>query len=142
VFCLVNVFEKCVFVLEKRKYFSKTQPKFPLNSQCCTKVNLELKKLWVCLASHCQLPIIVFLPIKSKTFQLFYTFYITSIIFYYYSNKKIHYKTKLFYFSIKHSQILYHINHFLLYNTQIFHNTITYQTSPKLLILLYLTDSF
>jgi len=42
------------------------------------------------------------------------TFFIISIIFYYYSNKKIHYKTKLFYFSIKHSQILYHINYFLL----------------------------
>jgi hypothetical protein len=52
--------------------------------------------------------------IKSKTFQLFYTFYITSIIFYYYSNKKTHYKTKLFHVSIKHSQILYHINHLLL----------------------------
>jgi hypothetical protein len=31
--------------------------------------------------------------IKSKTFLLFYTFYITSIIFYYYSTKKINYKT-------------------------------------------------
>jgi len=27
---------------------------------------------------------------------------------------------------------LYHINHILLYNTQIFHNTITYQTCPYL----------
>jgi hypothetical protein len=52
--------------------------------------------------------------IKSKTFLLFYTFYITSIIFYYYPNKKTHYKTKLFHFSIKYSQIFYHINHFLL----------------------------
>jgi hypothetical protein len=52
-------------------------------------------------------------------------------MFYYYSNKKIHFKTKHFHFSIKHSQILYHINHFLFYNTQIVHNTITYQTSPK-----------
>jgi hypothetical protein len=69
--------------------------------------------------------------INSKIFQLFYTFYITSIIFYYYSNKKIHYKTKLFHFSIKYFQILYHINHFLLYNTKIFHNTTTYQTTPK-----------
>jgi hypothetical protein len=49
--------------------------------------------------------------IKSKTFLLFYTFYITSII---YSTKKTHYKIKLFHFSIKYSQIFYHINHFLL----------------------------
>jgi hypothetical protein len=34
--------------------------------------------------------------------------------FYYYLNKKTHYKTKFFHFSIKHSQILYHINHLLL----------------------------
>jgi hypothetical protein len=75
-----------------------------------------------------------FKNINSKTFKLFYIFYITSVIFYYYSNKKIHYKTKLFHFSIKHSQILYHINHFLLHNTQIFHNPITYQTSPYMFL--------
>jgi len=43
--------------------------------------------------------------------------------------KKIHYKTKLFHFSIKHSQILYHINFFLLL---FIYNTTTYQTSPYL----------
>jgi len=40
-----------------------------------------------------------------KTFQL----YITSIIFYYYFNKKIHYKTKFFHFSIQILFTLYHI---------------------------------
>jgi hypothetical protein len=56
--------------------------------------------------------------------------HITSITFYYYSNKKTYSKTKLLHFFIKHSQILYHINHFLLLFKQIFHYTITYQTPP------------
>jgi hypothetical protein len=48
--------------------------------------------------------------------------------FYYYLNKKIHYKTKLFHFFIKNSLILYHINHFLLLFKLIFYFTLTYQT--------------
>jgi hypothetical protein len=39
----------------------------------------------------------------------FFTFYIISIIFYYYSNKKIHYNTKLFHFSIQIFFTLYYI---------------------------------
>jgi hypothetical protein len=37
---------------------------------------------------------------QLKTFLTFFTFYITSTIFYYYLNKKINYKTKNIYFSI------------------------------------------
>jgi len=62
-------------------------------------------------------------PITSKYFNFFFfTFYITSINFYYYSNKKIYYKTQLFYFSIKQFQTffytLYHINNLLLRTIQ------------------------
>jgi hypothetical protein len=65
-------------------------------------------------------------------FFFFFIFYIISIIFYYYSNKKTHYKTKLFHFSIKHSKILYHFNHFLLLFKQLFHNTTTLRLGVRL----------
>jgi hypothetical protein len=53
-------------------------------------------------------PFLLFLPISKKkhqlkTFLTFFTFYITSTIFYYYLNKKIHYKTK--------KNLLFHINY-------------------------------
>jgi uncharacterized membrane protein len=38
---------------------------------------------------------------QHQNIPTFFTFYITSIIFYYYSNKKIHYNPKLFHFSIQ-----------------------------------------
>jgi hypothetical protein len=47
--------------------------------------------------------------INVKTFLFLFIFYITSIIFYYYLNKKIHYNTKLFHFSIQILFTLYRI---------------------------------
>jgi hypothetical protein len=87
-----------------------------------------------CLTNHSQLSIFFFslLPKKlNKKILTFLHFFIShQLYFITIQIKKTHYKTKLFHFSIKHSQILYHINHLLLYNTQIFYNIITYQTYP------------
>jgi hypothetical protein len=76
---------------------------------------------------HFQLPLYFFsfLPKKSNPKHSiflflfsFLTFYITLIIFYYYSNKKTHYKIKLFHFSIKQFQtFIYFILHKLLFTT-------------------------
>jgi hypothetical protein len=52
--------------------------------------------------------------INFKTFQLFFTFDIILIIFYYYLNKRIHYNTKFIHIFIQILTILYYINHFLL----------------------------
>jgi len=77
------------------------------------------------------LPLFFFSTSPEKKHSNFFTLFISHQSFFIIIQiKKTHYKTKLFHFSIKHSQILYHINHFLLHNTQIFHNKITYQTGP------------
>jgi hypothetical protein len=70
---------------------------------------------------------------------------ITLITFYYYPNKKIHYKTKLFYFSIKQFQtLLYFISrqsHFTLIQTNIIKLQPFVETSSKLWAMEYLSSS-
>jgi hypothetical protein len=66
-----------------------------------------------CLVTNTPFPSFIFTFRKNnqlQNIQTFFTFYITSIIFYYYSNKKIHYNTKFFHFQYKF---------FLLYITSI-----------------------
>jgi hypothetical protein len=91
----------------------------------------KFKILRACLTNYSQFSLF-FLSLSQKNQRknilTFFTLFISHQSFFIIIQiKKIHYKTKLFHFYIKHSQILYHINHFLLYNTKIFHNTITYQ---------------
>ena len=51
---------------------------------------------------------------QLKNIFTFFTFYIALITYYYYSNKKNHYKTNFFTFVYKKFENLYYINHFLL----------------------------
>jgi len=77
------------------------------------------RNIGVCLAKTLQLSLSISFHFSKKKIHTFLHILYHINIFYYYSNKKTYYKTKLFHFSIKHSQILYHINHFLLNNTNI-----------------------
>jgi hypothetical protein len=75
------------------------------------------------------LPLFFFQFSKKKNSNFFTLFISHQSFFIIIQIKKPTTKQNFFHFFIKHSQILYHINHFLLHNTQIFHNTITYQIS-------------
>jgi hypothetical protein len=84
------------------------------------------------LTIHCYFSFYFFFlflsKISNKKYSNFFIFFILHQLFFIIIQiKKIIIKQNFF---IKHFQILYHINHFLLHNTQIFHNPITYQTSP------------
>jgi hypothetical protein len=61
---------------------------------------------------------------------IFFTFYIISIIFYYYSNKKIHYHTNFFFTFYTFCFILYHFSLNLKLTTTILLRRNTCQTSP------------
>jgi hypothetical protein len=85
-----------------------------------------------CLTYHSQLSLFFFSllsKISNKKHFNFFTLFIShQSYFITIKIKKPTKKQNFFHFSIKHSIILYPIHHFLLYNTQIFQNTITYQT--------------
>jgi hypothetical protein len=69
---------------------------------------------------------------QHQNILTFFTFYIKSIIFYYYLIKKIYYNIKLFYFSIQILFILYHIYHFLLTPKLTPHYSVLHSTLPNI----------
>jgi hypothetical protein len=86
-----------------------------------------LNSRWACLVNHFHSIYFFFhlfqkYQIKIILIFLHFLYHITIQM------KTLTTKQFFFYFSIKHSQILYHINHLLLLFKQIFHNTHTYQT--------------